>query len=303
MIKKVIFRDLHNANGNAGIASVRFYDENKELIQSGSTSKGSNNDMAKYMNMTVASDYYKTTQVYSGTSNGKPVYTNIPWTVDKAFNTSKSISTDNCWISDQVSTFDTLKVEFLVPVYKMSQIKFITSNEGVNGDTPNYKLTQPFYIDFYDEMNTLIHSYEVVPNGTNAVQILNTTELDKVDLANNNDAIWNVWIRPFRLINGQFVFYKGETIYGPTPVVCPPCNTSCPSYDFMLSNINLNIANSNIKPESLNLDFWMLYDSFSNSTNSLEQAKKVIYDLITINGYEEDDIMLACEFPIRISLN
>lgn len=302
MIKKIIFRDLHNTDGNAGIASIRFYDENKELIQSGSIASGSSNDIAKYMNMTISSDYYKTT-TKTFNNDGKTYTVSYYWTVDKAFNTSKPISTDNCWISSQTNTSDTLKVEFLIPVYRMSQIKFITSNEDAGGDAPKYKLTQPFYIDFYDEMNALIHSYEVVPNGTNALQTFNTNELDKSDSANDSGTIWNVWIRPFRLINDQFVFYKGETVYGPTPAVCPPCNTNCPSYDFMMSNPNLNITNPNIKPENLSLDFWMLYDSFSNSTNSLEQAKKVIYDLITINGYEEEDIMLACEFPIRIGLN
>lgn len=300
MIKKVIFRDLHNANGYAGISSVRFYDENKELIQSGSASSITDN-VAKYMNMIVTSDYFKTTTELN--DFGNKVY--YKWTIDKAFKTSNSISTDNCWVSDQTNTFDTIKVEFLTPVYKMSQVKFITSNAGVSGNAPAYKITQPFYIDFYDEMNNLLHSYEVVPLKENpsSVQTLVTDELNVNNLGSENETIWNVWIRPFRLINGQVVFYNGATIYAPTPAVCPPCNTNCPSYDFMLSNINLNIANSNIKPENLNLDFWMLYDSFSNTTNSLEQAKKVIYDLITINGYEEDDIMLACEFPIRIGLN
>lgn len=294
MIKKIIFRNLCNTNGNAGIASVRFYDENKELIQSGSTVAGSTNEIAKYTNMIVSSDYCKKTQVYSGTNDGKPVYTSIYWSVDKAFNTGKSISTDSCWISSQTNTFDTLKIEFLIPVYRMSQIKFITSNDDAGGDAPNYKLTQPFYIDFYDEMNNLLHSYEVVPNGTNTLQTLRTIELDKANSDNDYETIWNVWVRPFRLINGQVVFYNGTTIYGPTPSVCPPCDTRCPSYDIMVSNPNT---------ASAKLDFWMLYDSFSNTTNSLEQAKKVIYDLITINGYEEDDIMLACDFPIRIGLN
>lgn len=299
MIRKVVFRDLHNAGGNAGIASVRFYDENKELITSGNASSQSNSSstISRNSNMIITSDYFKQTQVQTGTNkDGKPIIVTYYWTVDRVFKTSNAVSNDNCWISDQVNTFDTLKVEFIIPVYKMSQVKFITSNEGVGGDAPKYKITQPFYIDFYDEMNTLIKSYEVTPSEENpaSTQTLVTKELSKNSSANDSEIIWNVWIRPFRIVNNQIVFYSGTTIYGPTPSVCPPCNTQCPSYDVMMGNL---------KTAAKKLDFWMLYDSFSNFINSLEQAKKVIYDLITINGYEEKDIMLAADFPIRIGLN
>jgi len=298
MIRKVIFKDLHNAGGNAGMASVRFYDENGEVIESGNSNSQSNasSTIAKYDNMKVMSDYFKTTRVQTGSTNeGKPIYTTYTWVVDRAFKTSNPISNDNCWISDQVNTFDTLKIEFTIPVYKISQVKFITSNEGVGGNAPNYKITQPFYIEFYNEMNGLIKSYEVMPSEDNltSLQTLITKELNPDNKDNDIETIWRVWIRPFRLVNDQVVFYNGAVIYGPTPAVCPPCDTSCPSYDVMLSNLEVK-AN--------NLDFWMLYDSFSNSTNSLEEAKKIMYDLITINGYDEKDIMITADFPIRIGM-
>ncbi len=298
MINKIIFRDLRNSGGNAGIASVRFYDEKGEIIESGDAKSASNTSspISKNSNMIITSDYFKTTTEQTGTTSaGKPIYTTYNWVVDKAFKTSNTISSDNCWISDQVNTSDSLKIEFLIPVYKMSQIRFITSNEGVGGNAPQYKLTQPFYIDIYDEMDNLFQSYEVTPPEENAtsVQTLFTNELNVSALTDDKETIWNVWVRPFRLINKQFVFHRGETVYGPTPSVCEQCDTKCPSYDVMMGSLT----------QSDKLDIWMLYDSPLNGTNSLEQAKKLIRDLITINGYEENDIMLASDYPLQIGIN
>ncbi len=100
------------------------------------------------------------------------------------------------------------------------------------------------------------------------------------DLSSEYNVIWIVMVRPFSKVNGQ-IFINANNRYL-TPSFCPPCSTqNCPTYDYLFGG-----------------EGWVALGDERNFTNSLEQAKEIVRELLIDHIFKLKDIKIISKYSI-----